>query len=35
MDEHDMAIIPPYIDDHPQQVHAASEARCRLIANNM
>ena len=30
-----MAIIPPYIDDHPQQVRAAGEARRRLIANNM
>ena len=35
VDEHDMAIIPPYIDDHPQQVRAAGEARRRLIANNM
>ena len=35
VDEHDMAIIPPYIDDHPQHVRAAGEARLRLIANNM
>ena len=35
VDEHDMAIIPPYIDDHPQQVRPAGEARCRLIVNSM
>ena len=35
VDEHDMAITPPYKDDHPQQVRAAGEARLRLIANNM
>ena len=35
VDEQDMAIIPPYIDDHPQQVRAAGEACRRLIANNM
>ena len=26
VDDHDMAIISPYIDDHPQQVRAAGEA---------
>ena len=35
VDDHDMATISPYIDDHPQQVRAAGEARLRLIANNM
>ena len=35
VDEHDKAIISPYIDIHPQQVRAAGEARRRLIANNM
>ena len=35
VDEHYLAIIPPYKDDHPQQVRAAGEARRRLIANNM
>ena len=34
-DEHDMAIILPYIDDHPQQVRVAGEDCRRLIANNM
>ena len=30
-DEHDMAIILPYIDDHPQQVRVAGEDCCRLM----
>ena len=30
-----MAIIPPYIDDHPQQVRVAGQASRRLMANNM
>ena len=30
-----MAIITPYIDDHPQQIRAAGQTRRRLFANNI